>query len=866
MNLPLNQLEFLGRYKLVRELGRGGMSIVYLAEDTELGREVAIKCVDTHDKLTAKLAERLRSEAKLLAQLNHPNIVQLYDVVEQDNILGLVIEFIGGDTLTQRLKQNPSKEVKLKWLSEVAEGLASAHQKGIAHCDLKTDNILITHDNIAKIADFGIAKVKLDGYLEDDGLTRIDSVSGSYFSLSPEQATGQGVDTRTDLFSLAILIYQTLIGEHPFGDTSNKAALLQRIINQPLELSPSGQQKLGARLASLIKNLLSKKPQERLYNASEISELLRSNQEQRSANIGGDNTLEIPLQIAKIDLDKDVSTARSPWLSRLSLIAAGFLVGIVLIQLMPEKKASVSGVSYIALDEIAITAAEGFNKALLPLIKNAIRQSAEDSILGFERTGLVESKELNSTNGSYEQRANNVGVKTIVVISANCRLEKCDIKIQRRVGERMAVAKQTTLPVASNSLIEVRNAISNQLPKLFNLNESISNDKSILLSEKNYRRYLEIYTDTNTGTVAGPQQFLDIQNFISESPDFVPSYSLAYRMGNYLAINTGDKKYLHTLREIFNRASNEVLGDIQVQRRIINLSLDLGEIDKAKAAFQRLNEDVSDDLFLSEIESSIAFAENDNQKLLTLDRQNATWRPSFSNLYNLAYSEFFYGSQTKAKEALDRSLQLIPNEPYALNLLATLELASGNVLEAISAYQILLEGSSPDDSDLLSNYGVALALNGSHQEAIKSQLKAVEINPKAPLNFLNLADAYNLAGNRELANKGYMEVLRLIADDPTSAQQFSYQAQAQAHLGTLGLAVRTLKTANQKFPEYAELDYASAIVNTLAANYVSALVDVNDAISRGTAPIWFSFKWFKPLCGQALFIKAVGTATKTLCS
>ena len=116
MNTPLNQLESLGRYELVRELGRGGMSIVYLARDTELGRKVAIKCVDTQDKLTAKLADRLRSEAKLLAQLNHSNIVQLYDVVEQDNILGLVIEFVGGDTLTQRLKQAPTKEIKLKWL------------------------------------------------------------------------------------------------------------------------------------------------------------------------------------------------------------------------------------------------------------------------------------------------------------------------------------------------------------------------------------------------------------------------------------------------------------------------------------------------------------------------------------------------------------------------------------------------------------------------------------------------------------------------------------------------------------------------------------------------------------------------------
>ena len=142
MSTSLSQIKSLGRYTLLHELGRGGMSVVYLAKDTELDREVAIKCVDTSTQ-TSKLAESLRAEAKLLAQLNHPNIVQLYDVVEQDNILGLVIEFIGGDTLSQRLKQAPSKEVKLKWLTEVAEGLASAHSKGIAHCDLKADNVLI---------------------------------------------------------------------------------------------------------------------------------------------------------------------------------------------------------------------------------------------------------------------------------------------------------------------------------------------------------------------------------------------------------------------------------------------------------------------------------------------------------------------------------------------------------------------------------------------------------------------------------------------------------------------------------------------------------------------------------------------------
>jgi tetratricopeptide (TPR) repeat protein len=302
-----------------------------------------------------------------------------------------------------------------------------------------------------------------------------------------------------------------------------------------------------------------------------------------------------------------------------------------------------------------------------------------------------------------------------------------------------------------------------------------------------------------------------------------------------------------------------------MQSASLNLLLNLGEIEKAKSAFARLKNRFTDELFLSELESAIAFAENDNQKLLLLDRQNAVWRPSFNSFYNLAYSEFYYGSQAKTRQALEQALQLIPNQPYALNLLANLELSSGNVVEAIDTYEILLNNDKQNNSYFLSNYGVALALNGSYQDAIKSHLRAIEINPKSPLNFLNLADAYNLQGNSALAENNYSKVLDFLAGTPKSAQEFSYQAQAQAQLGKLGLAVRTLKTANQKFPEYAELDYASAIVNTLAKNYVSALVDINDAISRGTAPVWFSFKWFKPLCGQEPFSQATGAATVTLC-
>ncbi len=858
--------EYLGRYKLIRELGRGGMSVVYLARDSELGREVAIKCVGPGATVKNQLAERLQSEAKLLAQLNHPHVVQLYDVIQQEGILGLVIEYVGGETLTQRLNQAPSRETKLKWLSEVAEGLASAHQKGIAHCDLKADNILITDNNVAKIADFGIAKVKLDDYIEGDGLTRVDSVSGSYLSLSPEQASGEPVDTRTDLFSLGVLIFQTLTSEHPFGDTNNKIALIQRIVNTPFELDNAAQSKLGIRLAELVKALLKKSPQERLYAANDAALLLRNDTTNTSQDSGlEDQTIEIPVQ-------KPGNAAQPREYAfglggKIALLLTGFVAGVIVLKMMPWQTTHSQKIDYVALEKITVTSGEGFNEKLLPLIESSLQQSAENTILSFESTGLVDARELNSANGNYSEKAKASGVKTIVSLTAHCANERCDIKIQRRAGEQMAVANQTVFPVASNSLLEVGNAVARQLPQLFKDSKLSGFDRrDIKVNERNYRRYLELYVATQSGRLPKEEHLADVEDFIADSPDFIPIYTLAYRMASYLNQNTGDDQYLERAKRIFDAAPKSIENDAQVSRSRINLLLALNKPDEAKARFKALKESMSNELFLSEIESSIALNENDYKKLLQLDRQNATWRPSFNNLYNLAYSEFFYGSPQRARQAIDQSLQLIPNEPYAINLKANLALSQGNLDEAIASYESLLSsGTADDDSDFFSNYGVALALNKDYPAAIINQQVAIKINPGETRYYLNLADGYKLNGQNSLATENYAKVLSLI-EDPSSAQDYSDLAQAQAHLGRVDLAVRTLKAANQKFPEYAEMDYASAIVNTLAGNHVSAMVDVSDALENGTAPIWFSFEWFRPLCGQEPFVKSAGKAITSLCS
>ena len=207
MDITLSENFQLGRFKFERLLGQGGMGTVYLANDTQLQRKVAIKCVNTQTA-DPKLAQRLRVEAKLLAQLNHPNIVQLFDVIEDKQVIGLVMEYVEGTTLLRKRDELlPSQEQCLDWLSQISIGLKAAHNAGIIHCDLKPANVLVSDTGVVKIADFGIAKARLDHLLTNSNPTDDGKISGSYFSLSPEQAEGRVVDFRSDLFSLGILSY-----------------------------------------------------------------------------------------------------------------------------------------------------------------------------------------------------------------------------------------------------------------------------------------------------------------------------------------------------------------------------------------------------------------------------------------------------------------------------------------------------------------------------------------------------------------------------------------------------------------------------------------------------------------------------------
>ncbi len=262
----------LGNYLIVNQIGAGGMGVVYKAVDTVLDRTVALKILPPHLLQNPDFLHRFRTEAQAQARLHHPNIVTLYSMMEIPAGFVLVMEYVEGLTLHQRIRSEGPIETgeALRIFEQALRGVICAHQMGIVHRDLKPDNIFLTHKQEVKIMDFGVAKI-----IDNKEPTRSRSMVGTLLYISPEQINGRDADFRSDIYTLGISLFEAVTGRLPFERTTDYGLMHAHMLESPPR-PRHYKRDLPMELEKVILKAIEKEPNNRLQSAAEFHEMLLS--------------------------------------------------------------------------------------------------------------------------------------------------------------------------------------------------------------------------------------------------------------------------------------------------------------------------------------------------------------------------------------------------------------------------------------------------------------------------------------------------------------------------------------------------------------------------------------------------------------
>ncbi|MBI1804714.1 MAG: protein kinase [Ignavibacteria bacterium] len=295
----------ISHYKILEKLGEGGMGVVYKAKDIKLDRPVAIKFLPSHLSASEENKARFMQEARATAALNHPNILNVYEIDEQNGGMFFVMEYLEGRTLRSHISSLKSSTgipytQAIEWTTQIANGLQAAHQKNIVHRDIKPENIMVTNNGQLKIMDFGIAKLK-----SGSGLTKTGTSLGTLSYMSPEQAQGMPADHRSDIWALGVVLYEMLTTDLPFK-AEHEAALLYLIVNDDPPLTSSMDKKIPRHVDPLVMKMLAKVPEHRFANMSEVVQALSTVKSEIEATGGTTKTKGITvLPFGNMSPDKD---------------------------------------------------------------------------------------------------------------------------------------------------------------------------------------------------------------------------------------------------------------------------------------------------------------------------------------------------------------------------------------------------------------------------------------------------------------------------------------------------------------------------------------------------------------------------------
>lgn len=854
----------LGHYALHDCIGRGGMGLVYRARDTRLEREVAIKCLRT-ELFEAHYVERFKREALLLAKLNHPNIVQIYDFIETPEQLALVMELVDGQNLQTYLREHiVSIAQRLQWLAQITEGLAVAHDAGIIHRDLKTENILINKRGQAKITDLGIAKS------QDFNVTLTDHVAGSYCSMSPEQAMGETITFKSDLFSLGILAYQLLCGAHPFGDTSNKLQTMQRIISHPPTAPQKHNPDLPAEFIDLLGQLLSKDPDKRPDNTHWVAaqfEKLKTLHWQE--NTTGDDTqaLATPPSAQAIRTQNHptfdtrfiaarTTTRESLWRKVKIYIAANkigvssaavsFLIiaGIVVWQLQPKPP------KYVAVIPPKLTA-EGMHASQQELVKGAVYDAIQQSVIQLDGYYLIPGNEIADANGGHESVQKATAADELITTNIKCKIEACTISLARLTknapsADRLNIEGSKKIDVLTENYLFISQTVSQSIGDIYSTNLLETNK----ISEDDYIRFLAIGEDYKKNG-ASIKLLTELNALTEKSSRISGITTLLTEIALDLHHRDRDSTHLDNLEQKLIRSPQT---ELHYYYSLFLIQIALQKYDEADQTRAKISAIDTNNSLSLELAAYSLMARKDYRAAISLLQKLEKVRNTSALQYYLANSYWFSGDNNNAMIHINKALDLSPNDYKAKNLKGLIYLFAGDTGSAIREYQEILQ-KTPSDIDALNNIAIAFMLIKNYSEADSALKKALAALPDNSSFLLNYADNQNLLNHKETAVNTYWKIIEHSKNEGDTPETLRNTAQAQMQLGLTKEALTTLAKLEKMDPQSVDTVFTAALIHALAKNNASSLLNLEKSLAMGMGAAWFNLPWFDSLCPDTHFIK-----------
>ena len=855
----------IGPYRLLRRLGVGGMGEVFLAWDPRLERQVAIKRIRAGTGDDPDRQERFRREARVTAGLNHPAVVQVFDVITEGDADHLVMEYVPGESLRQILEKGPLPLSRaLSIAAEIAEGLAYAHRRGVLHRDLKTENVLVTPEGQAKIADFGVALRFAAG--GDSRLTREGLVVGTYRVMSPEQACGDEVEAGSDLFSLGVLLYELFTGSSPFLAPTGRETL-RRILDHwppsPLELSPD----LPPGLSELIDELLEKDPALRPADARPVADRLRALAAQTAEEEQETLLPTLPAMprsrpstrpLAPVPvLPPPARPRRRLWIAGLGGAAVLAILALALRFGMDGADAPETRPLYVAVLQPDLRS--GRPSEDTDFLAFAARGALQSALTRFEGVYPKAVSEVDAVSGTSLAVARAVAADEMLEPSFVCQARSCSIEVSRLRGSDGGVAWSGRVDVPLDDPLTAAKALSMLILQAYperRLRPGVSEPR---VSPADFAEYLAVRRRLSGGGANDPALLRRLSEIRRRSPDFVEPYLMEAQLGLNRFALTRDKEQLDRALALLEDARALAPGDPEVRYTQVYAQIRGGRLDEAEETLAEFERQAPGDLRVLDLKADLLERRGQPEKALALAREAAERQPSWVRLYQHAGMAARQGEIAAARESLERLLERSPGNSLGRTLLANIELTNGDPARAAALYQEIA-AAQPADSGALSNLGLARMLQGDYDGSADALERAVAVEPNSYFLLLNLAQARWLQGRKAEAQEMFRRVLALSEKDPATEewQRLTVRAQAFAHLGEHERAVMDALEAQRLAPQSGQVAFEVSLVYALVGDRTIAKVNADRARELGfEAPGWFRLPWFEPLLADPDFRKLV---------